>query len=154
MRLPLLMGTFFLTAGITAADVRQAVERSLPYLETEGLNWMKERKCMSCNTVTFMLWSHNEARARGIKVDVKKLDDWTTWSVNDSFKQRNWFKLAEPNPKAPKTDLPEAIRAKLKSIMGKGSVTEMEFESAAHKLLGLDEIKQHRGLLVKLAAQP
>jgi len=60
------------------AKLRQAVERSLPYLEREGVDWINDRNCMSCHVVPFMLWSHNEAKAIGVKVDAKKLDEWTT----------------------------------------------------------------------------
>src|SRR4051794_32607672 len=52
---------------VSSADpphVRQAVGRSLVFLEKEGLAWMKERKCIACHHGAFMLWSHNEARQR------------------------------------------------------------------------------------------
>lgn len=58
-------------------QVRQAVERSLPFLEKEGLAWMAQRKCIACHHGPFLLWSHNEARLRGFAVDPKKLGAWT-----------------------------------------------------------------------------
>jgi len=57
----------------TAEGVRGAVRRGLPYLETVATAWMGERKCNSCHTVTFLVWSHNEAAARGLDVDRGKL---------------------------------------------------------------------------------
>jgi hypothetical protein len=61
--------------------VRAAVERSLPFIEKKGVEWMRDRKCTSCHQVTFMLWSHREALEHGIAVDAKKLDVWTEWSI-------------------------------------------------------------------------
>ena len=75
------------------ADVRMAIERSLPFIEKEGLAWIKKRDCMSCHVVSYMLWAHNEAQARGIQVDRKKLDEWTRWSMAKSMGERTFFKL-------------------------------------------------------------
>lgn len=58
-------------------EVRQAVGRSLPYLEKEGVAWLDSRKCISCHHGPFMLWSLHEARNHGIAVDEKKLDALT-----------------------------------------------------------------------------
>jgi hypothetical protein len=71
----------------TPADVRKAVERSLPYLEAGGLSWMERRGpantngCVSCHRVAFMIWGHDEARRRGFPVDAKKVEEWTDWSL-------------------------------------------------------------------------
>jgi hypothetical protein len=72
----------------TSADVRRAIERSLPYLEEEGVAWMETRRgpnnptgCVSCHRVSFMIWSHDEARRRGFAVDGKKIEAWTAWSL-------------------------------------------------------------------------
>jgi hypothetical protein len=62
-------------------QVRRAVQRSLPFLEKEGLAWMAQRKCIACHHGPFLLWSHNEARRRGFAVDTKKLDAWTDQAV-------------------------------------------------------------------------
>ena len=61
---------------VPTGAVRKADARSLPYLEKEGVAWIEKRNCLSCHHVPFLLWSHNEARARGITVDQKKLDGW------------------------------------------------------------------------------
>src|SRR4051794_25447326 len=79
-------------AEVGAADVRAAIERSLPFLEREGVAWMNEKNCASCHHVPFLLWSHNAARAHGIAVDGKKVDQWTRWTVNYSRSRRAWFK--------------------------------------------------------------
>jgi squalene-hopene/tetraprenyl-beta-curcumene cyclase len=57
--------------------VRQAVTRSLAFLEKEGVAWMRERKCIACHHAPFLMWSHNEARLHGFTVPAKKLGDWT-----------------------------------------------------------------------------
>jgi len=66
-------------------QVRHAVERSLPWIEKRGTEWIQEKKCASCHEVTFMLWSHREALERGLAVDSKKLDEWTRWAWDSSL---------------------------------------------------------------------
>jgi len=66
-------------------EVRAAVERSLPFIEKKGVEWIRDRKCSSCHHVTFMIWSHREALERGFAVDRKKLDEWTAWAVDSSL---------------------------------------------------------------------
>ncbi len=71
----------------TAADVRAAAERGLASLEKRGVAWITERKCVSCHTVAFTLWSHNEARRRGLAVDADKLAGWTRFALDDTLKR-------------------------------------------------------------------
>src|SRR5262249_55561118 len=71
------------------AQVRQTIERSLGFLEKDGVAWMKERKCAACHVVTFMIWSHNEAKLNGIDVDQAKLDEWTRWTLDFCVAERN-----------------------------------------------------------------
>ena len=73
--------------------MKEAVQRSLPYIEKVGTEWMTKRKCNSCHVVTFLVWSHNEAAAHGLTVDRPKLTQWTKWSLADSLSDRRWFKL-------------------------------------------------------------
>jgi hypothetical protein len=71
----------------TRAEVRGAVERCLPYLVDGGESWIQLRSttnpigCVSCHRVAFMIWSHNEGRRRGLKVDAKQIEEWTEWSL-------------------------------------------------------------------------
>src|SRR5689334_10618213 len=67
-------------ASIPLADVRATIERSLPYIEKEGLAWMEAKKCDTCHHVTFMAWSLNAAADRGIGVDAAKLSEWNQWT--------------------------------------------------------------------------
>jgi squalene-hopene/tetraprenyl-beta-curcumene cyclase len=64
---------------------RRAIERSLPYLEREGVAWIKQRACLSCHHVPFLLWSFREARDRGFAVDEGKLAEWTEWARGESL---------------------------------------------------------------------
>jgi hypothetical protein len=70
-------------AQVSDTAVRDAVSRSLPFLEREGVAWMKDRGCMTCHHVPFLLWSHRAAQAHGLAVDVKKLAEWDEWTRNE-----------------------------------------------------------------------
>ncbi len=72
----------------TDGEVRRTIERSLPYLAREGESWIKQRGCVSCHRVSFMIWSHNEARARGIEVDDAKLSATTNWAFVNMLADR------------------------------------------------------------------
>jgi len=78
-----------LAAGPPSADeqVRAAIQRSLPFIETEGQRWIEEKKCVTCHQVPFMVWSLNAAAERGIIHDRQRLADCSTWT-------RDWKNLA------------------------------------------------------------
>lgn len=61
--------------------VRRAVEKSLAYLEKEGLAWWERRKCNGCHHGGSLLLTHQEARQRGFAVDAQKLDAWREQAV-------------------------------------------------------------------------
>jgi squalene-hopene/tetraprenyl-beta-curcumene cyclase len=65
----------------TAEDVRKAASKSLPFIEAKGVAWIQERRCVTCHQTTFLIWTHNEARQRGLAVDDAKLNDWTDWAL-------------------------------------------------------------------------
>jgi hypothetical protein len=65
----------------TPAQVRQAVERSLVFLEKSGTGWWKTNKCASCHHVPISIWSLNEGKKRGFVVDDKALDQLRSWAV-------------------------------------------------------------------------
>ncbi len=60
-----------------AVQAREAGQRSVPYLEKDGVAWIKERKCVTCHYVGFMVWSFRDARGRGFDIDKEKLAEWT-----------------------------------------------------------------------------
>ncbi|MCE9529680.1 MAG: terpene cyclase/mutase family protein [Planctomycetes bacterium] len=62
-----------LQAPVTAPQVRQMVERSLPFLEKEGLAW-ETTKCVSCHHGPLMMWSGYEAKKHGFAVNDKSLE--------------------------------------------------------------------------------
>ncbi len=69
-------------AEVTAAEVRTAIERGLPYLEKSSAAWRSDRKCVTCHQVPFAIWALTEGKARGFKVDGTKLDDLTAWAFD------------------------------------------------------------------------
>jgi hypothetical protein len=62
-------------------EVRQAIEKSLPFLEESGLAWMKQHQCIACHHSAFMIWSHREAARHGIG-DAKKISDLSKQSLD------------------------------------------------------------------------
>jgi len=139
----------------TVSDMRAAVQRSLPYIEKVGTAWMNERKCNSCHAVTFMIWSHNEAAARGLDVDRSKLAEWTNWSLADALSDRRWFKLRPASIDALKVaGMSDAVLAKLKPLSGKTYLTEAEYEKALKAALGEEDFARHRDALIAQARLP
>lgn len=59
---------------------RATIERALPFIEKQGVNWMKERKCVTCHHVTFTVWSLNTAAERGFSVNAEALTTWNEWT--------------------------------------------------------------------------
>ena len=132
------------------ADVRKTIARGLPYLEKEGLAWIKQRNCMSCHNVSFMLWAHNEAKAHGVDVDAKKLAEWNDWSLGNSLSQHTWFQLSDTALESlRKEGLPETIAAKLKPLVKKGWESESDLLAALKQSLAADEVEKHKALLIK-----
>jgi hypothetical protein len=137
-----------------AVQARKAVERGLPLLEKEGVVWMKEKGCASCHHVPFLLWSHNEAPARGIAVDAQKLADWTDWSWKFSQTRRAWFKLTKEALKdGPEGALPADVRVRLKGVLDTPFATEQELLAALKAALTQDQLGQHEAALVKRATR-
>jgi Squalene-hopene cyclase N-terminal domain len=64
-------------------EVRQAVQRTLPYLEEHGVAWIDEHQCTTCHQIPVMIWSYHAAAERGLAVDAAKLDGWTRWVLAD-----------------------------------------------------------------------
>src|SRR6187455_3479550 len=73
----------FATSSWAADDaVRAAIERSLPFIQTEGQKWIDEKKCVTCHQVPFMVWSLNAAADRGIVLDERKRADCSSWALD------------------------------------------------------------------------
>lgn len=64
-----------------AVQARLAAEQAIPYIEKEGTAWIKDRKCVTCHYVGYMVWSFHDARQRGFGIDPTQLAQWTDWSL-------------------------------------------------------------------------
>ena len=141
--------------GATSRDVRGAVERSLPYVERVSTAWMRERNCNSCHNVTFLVWTHNEAAARGFDIDRTKLAQWTKWSLDDSLSNRFWFKLRARTMASLKADgFPQALLDKLKPLEEKTYLTREEYLRALDDAVGPESLAANKERLLKAATLP
>lgn len=62
----------------TPAEARQTADRSLGFLEKQGLAWLDNRKCIGCHHGAWMVWIHNEARSKGFAVEAARVEGWTS----------------------------------------------------------------------------
>ena len=139
-------------ARVSDTAVREAVSLGLPFLEKEGVAWMKDRGCMTCHHVPFLLWSHRAAQANGLAVDVKKLAEWDEWTRKDSLANRNLFRLRNYElGKAEAAKLPDAVKDKLKPLIERPFKTEAEFLMELAPLLTEDEMKSYQAIVLKTA---
>ena len=139
-------------ADVSDSAVRIAVSRSLVFLETEGVAWMRDRGCASCHHVPFLLWSHRAAHAHGLDVDVTKLAEWDEWTRKDSLSHRNLFRLQ--NYDLGKVDpgmLPDLVKEKLKPLIEEPFKTEQEFLAKLTTLLTEEERKSYQAIVLKTA---
>jgi hypothetical protein len=67
--------------ALPAPPIRAAVEKALPFLEKEGVQWHDDKTCLSCHHIPFMTWSHLEASKRGFPVPQDKFKEWLGWCV-------------------------------------------------------------------------
>jgi hypothetical protein len=135
--------------------MRRAIERSLPYIEKVGTDWMRDRKCNSCHNVTFLVWSHNAAASRGFNIDQAKLTEWTKWSLADSLSDRYWFMLRPRAMASLKADgFSDGLLAKLKPLEGKTYVTRQEYLHALGGAISTEELAANQERLLKAATLP
>jgi len=66
----------------TDEQVRTTIERSLPFVQTEGQRWIDEKKCVTCHQVPFMVWALNAAADRGVAVDRPKREATSAWATD------------------------------------------------------------------------
>lgn len=78
-------GPFILVGKWEDLSLRQTIERSIPYIELKGQEWIKKNKCVSCHQVNTMIWSLSLAKQKGFMVS-EKLESWIDWSVKESLK--------------------------------------------------------------------
>ena len=139
-------------APVSDTAVRDAVSRSLPFLEKEGVAWMEGHGCMSCHHVPFLLWSHRSAQAQGFTVDSQKLAEWDEWIRKDSLANRRQFWLRNYDLGRPEAaTLPLAVKDKLKPLILRPFQTEAAFLAELTPLLTEDEMKSHRATVLKIS---
>ncbi|HEV3028422.1 MAG TPA: prenyltransferase/squalene oxidase repeat-containing protein [Planctomycetota bacterium] len=137
-------------AAPASEQVRQAVDRSLPYLEKEGIAWIQKRNCLSCHQVPFMLWSFAEAQAKGLGVPPKKLAEWTDWSMNESLAQQTRLKLTDRDLETLKAGgIPAETLSKLLPLTKKSAAKEADFVKELSKTLSPEEWAQNQGALLQ-----
>ena len=76
----------------TTIQVRETIQRSIPYIEEKGLWWIERKKCVTCHRVGTMVWSLQAAKQNGFDVS-DKLEEWLDWAVNKSLSKNEKGKL-------------------------------------------------------------
>jgi Squalene-hopene cyclase C-terminal domain len=143
------------TPAPAPADVREAVGRSLPFLEKEGVAWMRGRQCASCHQVPWMLWSMNQARRHGFAVDADLLAARNEWAVNNALGRSTSYKLTDKSfAELKKAEMAEADLTKLQALKDKVFSLEPDFRQEVSKLLPAEETTRHQEALLKAAAIP
>jgi hypothetical protein len=152
---PAILSIFILGAqDPDPAKIREAVSRSLPYIEKEGTGWIRDHHCLSCHHVPFLLWSHQEAQAKGVLVDARKLAGWVDWSRDESVKQRVKLRMPAASLEALKEDgLPADVLAKLTTNASRLVGKEEDFVQQLPKYLSPEEAAAHRDAVLKRAAR-
>ncbi|QDV49118.1 prenyltransferase/squalene oxidase repeat-containing protein [Gimesia fumaroli] len=73
---------------VTTTQVRETVQRSIPYIEEKGLWWIEKKKCVSCHRGGNMVWSLHAAKQHGFEVS-DQLQEWTDWSTDKSLSKND-----------------------------------------------------------------
>lgn len=69
---------------VTTPQVRETIQRSIPYIEEKGLWWIEQKKCVTCHRVGMMVWSLDSAKRNGFKVS-DRLGEWLQWAADQSL---------------------------------------------------------------------
>jgi Prenyltransferase and squalene oxidase repeat len=102
-----LVVSLLLIGGEPAAvegNAREAVAKSLVYLEKDAIRWKETYNCATCHHVPMMIWSFREARQAGYEVNTALVDEMTTWMLTDDDARV----IPEPDRKNPYFDGLEA----------------------------------------------
>ncbi|MCA9006642.1 MAG: terpene cyclase/mutase family protein [Planctomycetaceae bacterium] len=76
----------------TTVQIRETVQRGIPYIEEKGLWWIEEKKCVTCHRVGNMVWSLQAAKQRGFTVS-DRLPEWRQWSIDKSLANNDKGKI-------------------------------------------------------------
>lgn len=139
---------------VTPEQAKKVVERSLPFLREEGIQWSRRRQCISCHHVGFMVWSLGEAQRHNLKVDAAELKYWTDWAVRYARYDGTFYQLGDPAIAAlQKESVDDDTVAKLKNVK-QVFVTLEDFRDELKKSIPGDALKPHHDLIVKTSAKP
>lgn len=138
----------------TADVVRKSAKRALPYLEREGIAWMKTRMCMTCHQIPSMAWSFNVAREHGVPVDAAKVALWNQWCVDNGLKRSVYYKLLDTSFATLKeSGLSDDDLSKLQPLKDKNFVFEAEFLEEVGKQLPVERVASHQAAILTSAAK-
>lgn len=75
-------------APSTENSIREVIQRSIPYIEKQGTNWIETKECVSCHRVNTMVWSLREAGKHGFDVS-DELGQWQDWAIESSLSEND-----------------------------------------------------------------
>jgi len=73
---------------VRADEIRQSVQRSIPFIEAQGVQWIDEKKCVSCHQVNSMVWSLSLAKRQEFEVS-DRIQAWLEWAANASLEKND-----------------------------------------------------------------
>jgi len=76
----------------TVIQIRETVQRSIPYIEKQGLWWIEKKKCVTCHRGGTMIWSLSAAKQNGFTVS-DRLDKWRDWAIEKSLSKNDKGKI-------------------------------------------------------------
>lgn len=79
-------------------STREAIDRSLVFLKTEGVKWMDEKKCATCHHLPMMIWTHAEAKRAGFAIDDDALSRVVEFSLAEDNRAKVLPSLGEKHP--------------------------------------------------------
>jgi len=68
------------SAPLAADELREIVQRSVPYLEAGGAEWVEDRGCVSCHQMSSKIWNFTRGAEAGLMLDRDKLAERQAWS--------------------------------------------------------------------------
>lgn len=68
----------------STGEIRESVQRSIPYIQQKGADWIAKKDCVSCHRIGTMVWSLAEARRRSFKVS-EQFAEWRDWAIEKSL---------------------------------------------------------------------
>ena len=139
----------------THAQVREAINRSVPFMEKEGLAWMDKRGCVSCHQIPAMVWSFNALQRHGFTVDAAKVCEWNEWALKGAFDGKLAFKLAEKSfAELLKNGASPENVDKLRALKDREFLKESDFWHAVAEQVGPEIPPQLKEQINKSGAKP